>query len=291
MALWQGVLGPARDARAPSTPRAFSASSRAAARGALSIEGLDLQAQVTEGTIGADIVFLQSVLNWATTVTLPDGRRLLAENPVRAFERPRTKTPRRAVATYDRFLKLRKVADRADPQRLFGPFLDLVEALGWRVSALCRLVAADVDRRRPKKTPHGRIRKRGAIDKEGVEMWVPLSAPARKALDQILRRNPAIGDRPLFPSPRNGNRSWNRWHARDLLERAEELAKLEPLDGSDFHAYRRKWATERKHLPDADVMAAGGWTDPRSLKEAYQHVDDGHCSQSSVKTRKLREAK
>ena len=30
---------------------------------------------------------------------------------------------------------------------------------------------------------------------------------------------------------------------------AEQLAGLKPLDGGDFHAYRRKWATERKHLP------------------------------------------
>ena len=64
-----------------------------------------------------------------------------------------------------------------------------------------------------------------------------------------------------------------RGHARDLLERAEKLADLEPLEGSDFHAYRPKWSTERKHLPDIEVMAAGGWRDPRSLKNSYQQVD------------------
>ena len=44
-------------------------------------------------------------------------------------------------------------------------------------------------------------------------------------------------------------------------------------DGSLRHAYRRKWATERKHLPDVDVAQAGGWSDLASLKTAYQHTD------------------
>ncbi len=45
-------------------------------------------------------------------------------------------------------------------------------------------------------------------------------------------------------------------------------------NGSLWHAYRRKWATERKHLPDVDVAAAGGWTDTATLKLAYQQADE-----------------
>lgn len=37
--------------------------------------------------------------------------------------------------------------------------------------------------------------------------------------------------------------------------------KLEKLDGGLWHSYRRKWATERKHLPLMDVAAACGWND------------------------------
>jgi hypothetical protein len=48
-------------------------------------------------------------------------------------------------------------------------------------------------------------------------------------------------------------------HARALLERAEKLAGLEPLQGRDFHPYRRAWATARKHLPLPDVAHARGW--------------------------------
>jgi len=40
-------------------------------------------------------------------------------------------------------------------------------------------------------------------------------------------------------------------------------------------AYRRKWVTERKHLPDVDVTAAAGWKDTQSPKSAYQQADTG----------------
>ena len=36
-----------------------------------------------------------------------------------------------------------------------------------------------------------------------------------------------------------------------------------------WHSYRRKWATERKHLPLVDVAAAGGWNDKTTLLECY----------------------
>ena len=45
-------------------------------------------------------------------------------------------------------------------------------------------------------------------------------------------------------------------------------------DGSLWHAYRRKWATERKHLPDVDVAAAHGRKETTSLKRCYQQTDE-----------------
>ena len=57
------------------------------------------------------------------------------------------------------------------------------------------------------------------------------------------------------------------------LERAERLAGVPKQDGSLWHAYRRKWATERKHHPDTDVAQTGGWSDLSSLKTAYQQAD------------------
>src|SRR5450756_1438179 len=44
--------------------------------------------------------------------------------------------------------------------------------------------------------------------------------------------------------------------------------------GGPPHAYRRKWAIERKHLPLKDVAAAGGWKDVSTLLEVYQQSDE-----------------
>jgi hypothetical protein len=55
---------------------------------------------------------------------------------------------------------------------------------------------------------------------------------------------------------------------------AEKHAKLPKLDGGLWHAYRRKWAIERKHLPLKDVGAAGGWKDVNTLLEIYQRPND-----------------
>ena len=59
-------------------------------------------------------------------------------------------------------------------------------------------------------------------------------------------------------------------HLADKWQRKEEeLAGLEPLRGMLWHSYRRKFATERKHLPDVDVAAAGGRKSTVSLNTSY----------------------
>jgi integrase len=197
------------------------------------------------------------------------------------------------VASYERYLAVRATADAIDPQKLFGPFLDLVESLGWRVSAICQLRASDVDRRPAPQAPLGRIRKAGRFDKEGIEQWLPLSAAARAAIDRLLEVDPLVWDWPLFLSPKGEEqgRAWTRYHARTLLERAEKKAELAPLEGGDFHPYRRKWATERKHQPTKDVATAGGWRDLRSLEQSYQQVDPETLLAVMSEPRKLREVR
>jgi integrase len=195
------------------------------------------------------------------------------------------------VATYDRFLKLREKADEVDSQRLFGSFLDLVEGLGWRVSAICRLWASDVDLQRTAIAPHGRIRKREENDKTGVEMWVPLSKETRAAVERVLNARQVVGDVWLFPaaSRRRAGQPWDRHHAKELLNRATAAAKLEPLAGGDFHPFRRKWVTERKQMPLVDVAAAGGWKDPNTLLRSYARPDDATLLAVVTSPQKLRE--
>ena len=248
----------------------------------------------SDTSIGADIIFLESALNWATYQRQADGSPLLASSPLRGYKRPINKNPKRPRADYDRYVKLREQADAVDPQRLFGSCLALVEALGWRISAICQLRANNVDLATDKLAPYGRIHKCGEVDKEGVDEWVPMSESARAAIDRIRSVNPTVGDAYLFPSPKPADekmKPWSRWHARDLMERAEKAAELEPLKGGDFHPYRRKWATERKHLPTHDVMAAGGWRDPRSLEQCYQSADDETILAVVMEPKKLRAVK
>ncbi len=289
-ALWLGFLGPTYDPRSLDQPT-LDRFVRARRAGAILVPGRQFHANPSDTTVGHDIVFLQSVLNWATQKKWPDGTPFFERNPVARYHRPKTKHPKRPVVTYDRYVAIKAHADEADPQRLFGAFLVLVEQLGWRVSAICQIQAGDIDRRKHKKAPYGRIRKRAETDKEGVDMWVPLSHEARVALERAQERNSVVGAVYLFPAPRRRGKPWSRWHTRDLLERAEALAELTPIEGGDWHPFRRKWATERKHLPGKDVAEAGGWKDTRTLETAYQQPDDETMLKVMTEQRKLREVK
>jgi hypothetical protein len=63
-------------------------------------------------------------------------------------------------------------------------------------------------------------------------------------------------------------------HLEGVVLRSVWTVSQAKLDGSLWHAYRRKWAIERKHLPLKDVAAAGGWKDVNTLLEIYQQPDD-----------------
>ncbi len=73
------------------------------------------------------------------------------------------------------------------------------------------------------------------------------------------------------------------------LRKAENLAGIESQKGSLWHADRRKWATERKHLSDTDVAAAGGWTNSLTLRKVYQQSDAETILQVALSGGELRE--
>jgi hypothetical protein len=70
---------------------------------------------------------------------------------------------------------------------------------------------------------------------------------------------------------------------------AERVARLPKLEGGLWHPYRRKWATERKHLPLKDVAAAGGWKDTETLLTCYQQPDNETLLAVMSEQRKVRE--
>ena len=108
----------------------------------------------------------------------------------------------------------------------------------------------------------------------------------RRFVPQTVR--PIGIDAYLFPAPTDTRRPWSRYHARDLLLVTERHAGLAPLEGSAFHAYRRAWATARKHLPLKDVAAAGGWKSVETLLRCYTQTDEETLLAVVTESRKVR---
>jgi integrase len=123
-----------------------------------------------------------------------------------------------------------------------------------------------------------------------VESTVPISPMVRAALLRVLEERGIQGGY-LFPCPSDASRPVTKELARKWLRKAEALAELEPQPGSAFHAYRRGWATARKHLPPPDVAAAGGWTGTESLIRYYLHADEQTMLQVVLSGAELREGK
>ena len=225
------------------------------------------------------------MLLWATNTRDPDGRYYLHEKPIRKFEIGTEKNPRRPAATQDRLDKIRAVADRVHPD--LRDMLDIVNGTGRRLSAMLQLRYQNWQAGHG---PKGAIAWPADTDKNGKEWLAPVNAQVRAAIERILERRPGIGRAYLFPSPKNPQRPVSKDLASRWLKRAEKLAGVPKMDGSLWHAYRRKWATERKHLPDVDVAKAGGWSDLESLKTAYQQVDDATLYLVVSQPAELREA-
>jgi hypothetical protein len=77
--------------------------------------------------------------------------------------------------------------------------------------------------------------------------------------------------------------------ARKWLKGAEELANLPHQERGGFHSYRRKWATERKHLPVADVAQGGGWKSKETVLNLYQQSDEASILHVVLSGDELRE--
>ena len=141
---------------------------------------------------------------------------------------------------------------------------------GRRIGAILSLRWADW---RPDPGEHGTLRWRAEEDKVGREWWAPVTHEVRHALEQFRRERPGVGDGLLFPAPGVGSKPVSVEVATRWLRLAENRAGLKAQRGGAWHPYRRKWATERKHLSPKDVAAAGGWVDTTTLQKCYQTAD------------------
>ncbi len=187
-----------------------------------------------------------------------NGRFLLTEDPTRGFRKitPHEKNPKRPIATYERYMKIRAVSDkvmmevrwtgRRIPKRSpLSELLDLAFFTGRRITAICQLTHGDL---RLDVGPYGAIRWPADSDKMGRE-WesIPLEPGARQAIDRILEvRTVVTDDTPLFPSAKDRTKPIRYELARDWLRSAERLANVPKQKGGAWHPYRRGWATARK---------------------------------------------
>jgi len=306
-ALWTKVLGAEKDL-SKLTRAEWAHFITARASGAIDPRGEPVETAkerrpVRARAVAADLEWLRGVINWAMNwneeETDGEVRYLMRENPIRGFPIPDEPNVQRPVATQDRYEAIRKVSDRVtmdvrrDGKRravrsYLSELLDLVNGTGRRITAVLELRHEDL---RLADGKHGAIVWPAVTDKMAKAWTTPINAAVRAAIDRIVAERPGIGRAYLFPSPRNAARAVSRDLVSGWLERAETLAKVPKHAGSLWHAYRRKWASERKHLPDVDVMAAGGWSDLASLKTAYQHADAATMYRVVSEPAELREAK
>ena len=148
-------------------------------------------------TVEADLKWLRWVLNWGTEWRDHCGRYLLRENPVRGYEIPVEKNPKRPVASDDRFEALRTVSDQVplglrkadpapEPRSYLSELPDLAHDTGRRIGAIRALRSQDLRLAPTPTAPHGAIRWPGETDKEGREWLAPISARVRAALERII---------------------------------------------------------------------------------------------------------
>lgn len=299
--LWTRVLGPQCDLSGL-TLEDWQGFAKARRTGAIDPRGHAVPTgnRRTAGprTVGRDQEWLRRVLLWAGKWRV-NGRPVLDANPMHGFPIAREKNPRRPVASEDRYEATRAVSDnimmdvrqnrcRIKVRSYLGEILDIINGTGRRLTPVIQLRFSDL---RLTEGPHGAICWPADTDKKTKEWSAPINESVRQAIDRIIAERPGVGAAYLFPSPRNARRPVSGDTASRWLLKAEKQADLPKLDGSLWHAYRRKWATSRKGLPDVDVAAAGGWSDLTSLKTAYQQPDTATLYRVVSEPTELREVR
>lgn len=240
-----------------------------------------------DGTLRNELAALSTVCNWAMSYRV-NGRPLLGANPVRTTNPPQEKNPARPRVSRERYEALLAVADDVDPEGRLGVLLRLAWHTGRRINAILHLRASDVlttpDAMRPVLAACGydeadadawpaAIHWRPEFDKVNYRDVSPIGEAMRDLLTAYMKRRGAIGDGWLFTMPTDPSRPMNKLLAGYYLRKAEKRAGLPHIDRLGWHGFRRTWATQRKNLPMADVMRAGGWRDLKALQEAYSQAD------------------
>lgn len=217
---------------------------------------------------------------------------LLRSNPLAGVRRVREQDPKRPIATWDRYLATRaavrelaaQAESEADRVRWVKIELALVlaEATGRRLGSIRQLRWEDID------WAACTIRWRAEADKKRREAIVPVPLRLLDELRQFQKELRAVGGL-VFGAEHDATNAMDRHLFDKWLAHAEKRAGLKKLDGGLWHPYRRKWATERKHLSVTDVAEAGGWKDTVTLLTCYARPDNETLLAVMSEERKLRD--
>jgi integrase len=282
---WESFLGRSFDLAAAGT-REWQGFARARAEGTIDGRGRrkghpDYDGRkVSPRTVAKDLKVLREVCRFAERWR--DGDRFILDaDPTRGLALPSEPNPRRPVADDATLAKLLKVAGRVqvghdaykNTSKVRAPLremLILAAYTGRRIGAIVALRWSDWD---PDAATYGTLRWRADSDKLGREWKAPVHPKVREALEALRRERPGVGEAWIFPAPESKGHVRadvaGRW-----LRKAEDLAEdHEHVPGFGWHAFRRMWATKRKHLSSKDVAYAGGWKDTATLERVYQQPD------------------
>jgi integrase len=229
-----------------------------------------------------DLVALSIAANWAVGEDLCETHPLTTKRARDAMKVAHK--PLRPVCSAERYQALKAVAGTQPPA--FAVLLDLAWHAGHRISAMlgtrsgvfAGLRWRDVSFTVTKQQPSGSVTWYAGVepDKKKHEHVVALNAAASAILARWQKETGGVGAAFVFPAEREPTRAVNYDEVKRWLRRAETRAKLSHVKQGGWHAFRRGWATARKHLPLKDVQAAGGWdsADGASVLACYQHEDE-----------------
>ena len=235
---------------------------------------------VSDRMVEYDLRFLIAVFNWASRSRDERGRLLIESNPLRGLRTPMEKNPTRIVLTEDEYRALLGVSREVDWR--FRVALVLAHETGHRIGAVRKLRWNDID------LEGETIRWRSEHEKTGYEHVTPVTPEAVAALEEARRRNPATGDAPVLPSPKDPSSSVAAWVARGWWDRAERLAGLEPKRGRGWHSLRRKFASDLMDQPLKVLCELGGWKTAKTVLQCYQRADEGQLRTALANRRRVR---
>jgi hypothetical protein len=170
------------------------------------------------------------MIRWACTVRQPDGTWLLAENPLRGLSLPKETSPKRPVATHDRFLAvlgaIHTLAAEAKTKRARA---QCVSSSRWSWSRqrdveLARCAASLAGRRDRPASDHVAE----GVHKQRREQTIPIPEHLANDIRALRAKLRAFGGGGLFPQT-TGDQPWHRKRFDALMRRAETKAELPKL--------------------------------------------------------------